>query len=109
MRVGDEILRVGGIVFDFQANLPDEGAQIFELVAILRAPYRAQQFGVGNRPSGVHHEVMEQLELLGRKVNGAAVLLHQVAAGIEQHIADEDGGFAVFEGFAAVMNLYGCP
>ena len=56
---------------------------------------------MGDGAAGVHHEVVEQLELLGREMNGPAGFFNKVADRIEHDVADHDGGFDVVEGFAA--------
>lgn len=64
----------------FFAQLPDKDAQILRLVGRLRTPHRGQQRTVRHHPACVAREVQQQVEFLGRKVDGLA--LHSDAMGV---------------------------
>jgi hypothetical protein len=63
--VRKQILRFGGIVFDFLAELADKDAQVFDLFAEVSPPYRSKKFGEGHRLTGATHQEVQNIEFLG--------------------------------------------
>ena len=62
---GEQIGGFGRIVLQFQAQLTDEGAQIFEFISVFGAPHPLQQASVRDGQAGVGHKEMQQIEFLG--------------------------------------------
>ena len=85
-----QVFGISGIVFDLHADLPDKRAQILKLISVFRPPYRPEQFCVGNRSTGIGHQIVEQLKLFGSQMDLASLLLNQMPIGIQMDIADHD-------------------
>ena len=64
-----------------------------------------------DRQTGMSHQVVQQIELFGRQMNGDAALLHQPAREIESQVADRHptwcGRAAKRHGFARSVREYG--
>ena len=67
-RFGSDVLGVFGIRLDFLAEALDEGSKVVDLVSVVRAPYRLQQFAMRYRFIGVLSEVSKQIEFLRGQV-----------------------------------------
>jgi len=61
-----------GFCFELFAQLSDKDAQIFGLMGRLRAPDGGQQCAMRNYLAGVAGKMEQQIEFLGREVNGPA-------------------------------------
>src|ERR1039458_7158122 len=46
--VGNKVLGSGGVIAELLSQLPDKGAKIFQLAAVLRSPDRCQNTRVGS-------------------------------------------------------------
>jgi len=51
---------------DLLAQLIDHYAQVFDFIAVIRAPDGLQQLSMGDRPIRVIEEILEQVELFRR-------------------------------------------
>src|ERR1039458_1345816 len=65
----EDILGLPRTGLDLLAQLVDEDAQVFGLVAVVRAPHGLQKFAMGHGTAGVRHQVAQGLELLGREAD----------------------------------------
>ena len=45
---------------------------------------------MGNRPAGIGHQIVEQLELFGSLMHLTSLLLNQMPIGVQMNIADND-------------------
>ena len=61
---------LAGLGFELLAQLADEDAEILRLVGRLRAPDGGEQGAVGDHLAGVAGQVREQIEFLGREMDG---------------------------------------
>ncbi len=64
---------LAGFAFEFFAQLADEDAQILRLMRRLRAPDGSQQRAMRHHLAGVAGQMQQQIEFLGREVNGLAL------------------------------------
>ena len=93
---------LGRVGLDLLAQLIDEDAQVFGLVAVVRTPHGLQDFAMGHGTAGVRHQVAQDLELLRREADVFAVGAHpagveidlQVGAGVAVRAAFGGGGRA---------------
>ena len=58
-RFGYNESRIGGVVFNFVPELPDENADVFSLVAIFRPPDIVEQLSVRQYFSGIGNQIRE--------------------------------------------------
>ena len=80
-----------GVGFDFLAELVDEDAEVFGLVAVVRTPDSLQQAAVGLGFSSVGDELPKQLEFLGRQLYGSAFYGDRAFFEIDHQIVGNEG------------------
>src|ERR1700719_4379219 len=68
-RLCQDVLRPGGIIFDFLAKYVDVGPQIFQVVSVFRAPNATQELHVGNDSVLVLEQIGKKVELLGSEMD----------------------------------------
>lgn len=89
---GQEILGVGGIVFDSFTELADVGSEIFDVVLVLGSPDGAQDFFVRDGAALTAHEQVEDVELRSGERDGVASLEEDAAIAAEGDLSVVDGG-----------------
>ncbi len=68
-RLGLDVL-LAGFGFELLAQLADKDAKVLWLVRRLRSPDRGQQGAMRNHLAGMSRQVKQQIEFLGRQVDG---------------------------------------
>ena len=96
----------GRVALEFFAELADEDAEVFRLLGGLRAPHVGEQDAVGEDLARIAREEEQQVEFLGCEVHGTAGDGNGVRAGVDEEIADFNGGIAGPLGSAAKMSAH---
>ena len=67
---GEDVAGTGGIFFDLRAEPVDVGIHGVFVAVVAVSPYRVQELGTGEDPSGTGGEIEEEVELLRRERDG---------------------------------------
>src|SRR5690606_40078403 len=70
---GDEHDRVAGVLLDARADALDVNIQRLGVAEVVATPHAVDQLAAGEHPACIAHQQLEQLELLERHVDLAAV------------------------------------
>lgn len=88
---GEEILGVGGVIFDSFAELADVGSEVFDVVFVLGSPDGAQDLFVREGAALAAHEQVKDIELRAGKRDGVSSLEEDATIAAEGDFSVVDG------------------
>src|SRR6266542_251093 len=72
--LGLDEARIGLVVLELAAQLPDEHAQILQVLGMCRSPDGGQDLSMGEDPAGIAHQERQEVEFLGGEFERGPVL-----------------------------------